>query len=388
MHILFVHNYYQVAGGEEQVLQAEAALLELHGHQVHRYTIHNDEIKDISSLSLVGKTLWNRDTYRRVRSLIQKHQIQVVHCHNTFPLISPSVYYAANSEKVPIVQTCHNYRLLCPNALFLRDGQVCENCLTQFLPWSSVQYACYRGSRAATAAVAAMLTLHRSLGTWQKRIDVYIALTAFARQKLIQGGLPADKIVVKPNFVNLDPGVGTGQGGYALYAGRLSQEKGIKTLLAAWRQLASLVPLRLVGDGPLASLVAEAAQQIPGITWLGHQPLEKVYTLLQSATFLVFPSEWYEGQPRILLEALATGTPIVASNLGSMSGLITPHRTGLHFQPGDVEDLVDQVKYLLQNPSLLKQMRQIARTEFESTYTAAENYQQLMEIYARVRGQL
>ncbi len=385
MRILFVHNYYQVAGGEDQILQAEADLLELHGHQVYRYTVHNDGIKTISPLVLAGKTVWNQKTYRSLRSLVREQEIQVVHCHNTFPLISPSAYYAAQAEQVPVVQTCHNYRLLCPNALFLREGRVCEACLTQFVPWSGVKHACYRGSRAASGAVAAMLTLHRSLGTWTNKVDAYIALTDFARQKLVQGGLPADKIIVKPNFVHPDPGIGSGQGRYALYAGRLSQEKGIATLLEAWRHLGHKIPLKIVGDGPLSSLVSEATQQIPGIMWLGHQPLEQVYRLLQAAAFLVFPSEWYEGQPRILLEAFATGTPVVASNLGSMSSLITSHQTGLHFQPGDIQDLVAQVEWLLNNSDRLSQMRQIARKEFETTYTAAANYDQLINIYAKVR---
>jgi len=259
MNILMAHNYYQQAGGEDQVFADESQLLEQYGHHVHRLTMHNDQIDSTPQLKLLGQTIWNWDVYHELRSLIRQHQIQIVHFHNTFPLISPAAYYAAKAEKAVVVQTLHNYRLFCLNALFLRDGKVCEDCLDQPIPWSGIQHSCYRDNQAASAAVATMLTTHRLLQTWQQQVDTYIALTEFARNKLIQGGLPAAKVVIKPNFVDPDPGFGQGEGNYALFVGRLSVEKGIDVLLTAWERLGQKIPLKILGDGALAPQVSDAA---------------------------------------------------------------------------------------------------------------------------------
>jgi len=381
MNILMAHNYYQQAGGEDQVFADESQLLEQYGHHVHRLTMHNDQIDSTPQLKLLGQTIWNWDVYHELRSLIRQHKIQVVHFHNTFPLISPAAYYAAKAEKAVVVQTLHNYRLFCLNALFLRDGKVCEDCLDQPIPWSGIQHSCYRDNQAASAAVATMLTTHRLLQTWQQQVDTYIALTEFARNKLIQGGLPAAKVVIKPNFVDPDPGFGQGEGNYALFVGRLSVEKGIDVLLTAWERLGQKIPLKILGDGALAPQVSDAAEKWLGVEWLGRQPMEQVYALMQSAQFLIFPSKWYEGLPRTLIEAFACGTPVIASNLGTMSSFITPYETGLHFQPGNADDLVTQVEWAISNPQKLAQMRQNARSEFEKRYTSAESYQVLINIY-------
>jgi glycosyltransferase involved in cell wall biosynthesis len=215
-------------------------------------------------------------------------------------------------------------------------------------------------------------------------VDVYIALTEFAQQKFIQGGLPVEKIVVKPNFVYPAPSPGEGQGGYALFVGRLSPEKGIDTLLAAWERLGRKVPLKIVGDGPLALQVDKAAQQVPGVEWLGRLPKTQVLALMKNAQILLFPSLWYEGFPMVIAEAFAVGLPVVASELGSMSSLITPGHTGLHFHPGNPEDLATKVEWVLTHPAELNQMRREARAEFEAKYTAEQNYQMLMAIYERV----
>ena len=386
MKVLLVHNYYQQPGGEDQVFASEGELLETHGHSVVRYTAHNDKVSEMNSLSLIQATLWNKAVYSELRSLIKKERPQVAHFHNTFPLISPAAYYAAKAEGVPVVQTLHNYRLLCPSqgGVFLRNGQVCEDCLGKFLPWPGIVHGCYRNSKAGTAVHSIMLSLHRALQTWTKTVDIYIALTDFARQKFIQGGLPAEKIVVKPNFVYPDPTPGKGQGGYALFVGRLSPEKGIDTLLAAWKRLDSKVPLKIVGDGPLALQVDKATQQIPGVEWLGRLPKTEVLALMKDAYILLFPSLWYEGFPMVIAEAFAVGLPIVASEIGSMSSLITSGRNGLHCRPGNPEDLAVQVKWTLTHSAELTQMRQEARAEFENKYTAEQNYQILMEIYQRV----
>ncbi len=383
MKVLLVHNYYQQPGGEDQVFETEAALLEAHGHSVARYTVHNDQVAEMNPLSLVETTLWNKAVYRELRDLICRQRPQVAHFHNTFPLISPAAYHAAKAEGVPVVQTLHNYRLLCPNGVFFRDGHVCEDCLGKSVPWPGVVHACYRGSRAGTGLVAAMLTLQRVLKSSTEAVHIYIALSEFAREKFIQGGLSAEKIVVKPNFVHPDPGMGEGLGGYALFVGRLSPEKGIGTLLAAWDRLGRKVPLKIVGDGPLALQADKVARRVPGVEWLGRLPKTQVLALMKDAHVLIFPSLWYEGFPMVLAEACAVGLPVVASELGSMSSLIDPGRTGLHFHPGNPEDLAAQVEWTLTHPAELTQMRREARAEFEAKYTAEQNYQMLMEIYER-----
>jgi glycosyltransferase involved in cell wall biosynthesis len=384
MKVLLVHNYYQQPGGEDQVFAAEAALLEAYGHSVIRYTVHNDQVAKMTPLPLVQATVWNKAAYRELRTLICREHPQVAHFHNTFPLISSAAHYAAKAEGVPVIQTLHNYRLLCPNAIFFRDGHVCEDCLGKAVPWPGVVHACYRESRAGTGVVAAMLILQRLLRSLTEAVDFYIALTKFACEKFIQGGLPAEKIVVKPNFVDPDPGLGEGLGGYALFVGRLSPEKGIGTLLAAWERLGKKVPLKIVGDGPLALQVAEAARRLPRVEWIGQLSKTQVLALMKDARVLIFPSSWYEGFPMVFAEACAAGLPVIASQLGSMSSLITPGRTGLYFHHGNPEDLAAQVEWALTHPTEVAQMRRESRAEFEAKYTAEQNYQMLMEIYERV----
>lgn len=383
MQILCIHNRYQIRGGEEECYEAEINLLREHGHKVDTYEENNDRIADLGSIQTAIRTVWSSESYKAIHRRLSEQNYDILHVQNFFPLISPSIYYAAKDRGVPIVQTLHNYRLLCPNAKFFRDNRVCEDCLGKFIPWPGVIHGCYRESRAASGSVAAMIAIHRAMQTWAKMVDRYIVLTEFAREKFIQGGIPSDKLIIKPNFVP-DPGLGKGIGGYALYAGRLSPEKGIGLLLKAWEQLGKEIPLKIIGDGPLATQVAEASKNNPGIEWLGRKSLEEVYTLLKEATFLVFPSQWYEGLPRILIESFAVGTPVIATDLGSMSTLVKPYRTGLHFQAGNAEDLIIQVKWVLSNPENVAQMRQEARSEFESKYTAQENYHRLVKIYSEI----
>ncbi len=379
MRILKLHTHYQQRGGEDEIFSAEVALLQERGHQVQPVTFHNQGLETLRRWEQAAVTLWNREAYRQVREAIRTLRPDLVHIHNTFPLASPAVIHAAKAEGVPVVMTLHNYRLLCVNALLFREGRVCEDCLGH-LPWRGVVHGCYRNSRAASAAVAGMLTFHRFLGTWDM-VDRYIVLTEFSRQKFIRAGFPPEKLVVKPNFVHPDPGVGAGKGGYALFVGRLSPEKGVGTLLKAWESLGGRVPLKIVGDGPLAQEVSLTTQRIQGVEWLGRKDLEEVYALMGDAAFLVFPSEWYEGFPRVIAEAFAKGLPILVTAVGSQGSIIDDGRTGLLFCPGDPEDLAAKVEWLLAHPRELARMRQEARAEYEAKYTAERNYQMLMEIY-------
>lgn len=380
MKVLLCHNYYQQRGGEDESFEAEARALEEFGHEVVRYTRHNDAIDGMGRVEVAANTLWSKQTYAELRRLVRRERPAVMHCTNTFPLISPAAYSAARAEGVPVVQSLRNYRLLCPGALFLRDGKVCEDCLGKSVPWPGVRHGCYRDSRAASTVVASLTTLHRGLGTWRRDVTLYFTLTEFARRKFVEGGLPADRIVVKPNCVNPDPGPGTGRGGYAVFAGRLSPEKGIDTLLAAWQQLKRPVPLKVVGDGPLADRVKAAAAANPNVEYLGRRPLRELLDVIGEAACLVMPSVWYETFGRTIIEAYAKGTPAIASRLGAMAELVDEGRTGLLFAAGDAADLAAAVDRLMVDPA---RMRLAARREFEDKYTAASNYQQLMAIYAR-----
>ena len=381
MKILAVHNRYQRPGGEDQVFVDETALLETRNHRVLRYEVHNDQVKHMNRLTLAKDTIWNTSAYRELGALIRRERPDVVHFHNTLPLVSPAGYYAARAEGVPVIQTLHNYLLLCPVALFFRDGRVCEDCMGKAIPWPGVVHRCYRGSRAASGVIATMLTVHRALRTWTEMVDVYVALTEFARNKFIEGGLPAGKIVVKPNFVAPDPGQGPGGGGYALFVGRLAPEKGTGTMLAAWDRLGTRIPLKIVGDGPLRDRVMGAAARQSNVEWLGHRPVGDVHELMGKADMLVFPSQWYETFGRVAAEAFAAGTPVIAANIGAVAELVEHGRTGLKFRPGDPGDLVTQVEWALSHPAGLRSMREEVRAEFEAKYTAERNYRTLMEIY-------
>lgn len=385
MNVALVHNFYQQSGGEDQVFAAECALLESKGHAVSRFTVQNRDIGDMSRLTLARKTIWNNEQYRELRSHFRKSRPAVVHVHNTLPLISPAVYFAARSEGAAVVQTLHNFRLSCVNGLFFRDGHPCEDCMGKVVAWPGILHACYRNSHAASGVVAAMLGYHKLRGTYSQQVDQYIALTEFSRKKFIEIGLPTTKVVVKPNFVAPDPGTGRGQGGYALFVGRLSEEKGLSTLLAGWKTVGGRLPLKIVGDGPLAETV-QATGKEANVKWMGRQPRESVLALMKEAHLLVFPSVWYEGFPMTIAEALATGTPIVASGMGNMASLVEHGRTGLHFKPGDSSDLAAQVMWALEHPEAVAQMRVQARAEFERSYTSEVNYLMLMEIYERARS--
>lgn len=384
MRILVGHNFYQQAGGEDNVFAAETEMLESHGHDVVRYTRHNDEFRELSALRACAVTLWNRGSHDELRAILARERPDVCHFHNTFPLMSPSVFAAAASMGVPVVLTLHNYRLVCPAGVLMRDGRVCEECVGGPVPWRAVAHSCYRGSRAASASVAAMLALHRFLGTWRDRIDLFIALTEFAREKMIQGGLPAGKIAVKPNFILPDPGFSSERADYALFVGRLTEEKGITTLLEAWRTIGDRVPLRIIGDGPMAGEARRAAESLPGVTYLGRVPRSESLSQIRGARVLVFPSTWYEGLPLTILEAYATGLPVIASNLGSIREVVLDGRTGLLFTPGSPSELACKVLDLTRRGGQLIEMGREARREFERKYTREKNYRQLTDCYRRV----
>ena len=303
LRVLVLHNAYQLAGGEDAVVAAEVALLREHGHAVALLTRHNSELARLSRVDAALQALWSRDSARRTAEAIAQHLPQIVHVHNTWPLLSPSVYGACRRAGVPVVQTLHNFRLACPQAMFLRDGRVCTDCLGRS-PWPAVQHACYRDSRAQTAVLAATLVLHRSLGTWQRGVQRYIALNEFCRARLIEAGLPAQRVVVKPHFVDApDLAPSEAREGF-LYVGRLSPEKGLQVLQDAGLALAARGPsaeplrVRVAGGGPLAPALDAAATQPGGLQCLGELPLAEVQQHMARALALVLPSICLESFPR------------------------------------------------------------------------------------------
>jgi len=381
MRVLSVHNFYRMPGGEDQVCAAETALLRHHGHEVTAYTRDNQTIQGGSRLTAAAAAVWSRAVYRDVRRLCRAGRFDVCHVHNFFPLVSPSAYYAARRERVPVVQTLHNYRLLCPAATFFRGGKACESCLGKALPWPAVRHGCYRSDRLASGCVAAMIAVHRAAGTWRQAVDLYIALTEFARRKFIEGGLPEERIVVKPNFVYPDPGPGAGAGSYALFAGRLSPEKDVRTLIRAAARVGTRLRLKIAGEGPDRDHLTRMAEGLSHIEFLGRQPRERVLELMKDAAMLVAPSACFEGFGMVIAEAFAVGLPVVASRLGTMAEIVDDSRTGLLFRVGDSEDLAAKIEQLLADPGKRAAMRRQARAEFEAKYGAEVNYRRLGRIY-------
>ena len=381
--ILVAHNAYLQKGGEDTVVEAETEMLAQRGHPVKVFARTNQAIRSMSRSSLVAQTVWSSSSSAELLQLLRDFKPDVVHVHNTFPLLSPSIYWAAARHRLPLVQTLHNFRLLCPQAMFLRQGRVCEDCLGR-LPWRGILRKCYRDSVAQSAVLTSMLGVHRLIGSYQDKVTRYIALNEFCRGKFIEGGLPANKILIKPNFVDWEssPVLGSDPAQRShptrlLYVGRLSPEKGINVLVDAVRQLGG-IELRVAGTGP----EADRLENENGLKALGALPPENVRTEMTQALALVMPSLWYENFPRTLVEAFACGLPVIGSRLGALAELIEEGRTGLLFEPGNAADLAEKIRWALANPNAMRTMGKAARAEYEAKYTAERNYQQLMAIYA------
>ncbi len=382
MRVLVLHNRYQQHGGEDVVVESERHLLAQRGHSVFVLEMDNSTINGTRDAALVGiRAIYSRASAELLKIKLETFRPDVVHAHNLFPQFSPSVYFACEDFGVPVVQTLHNYRLVCPNALLFRDGKICEKCVGKTLAWPGIAHACYRDQRLATSAVAAVLATHHALGTWNEKIHTYVAPSRFARNKFVDAGFPADKLVLKPNFLDPDPGPGNGSGDYALFIGRLSDEKGLRTLLEAWNRLPHGPVLKVIGRGPLESEAQRIAS--PLVQFLGSMDPESLFMMLGEAQFLVVPSECYEVCPRVVIEAFAKGTPIIASDMGALAELVDDGRTGIHFRAADPQHLAEQVMWAANHRDEIRAMRKQARAEYLAKYTGAENYRQLMEIYRR-----
>jgi glycosyltransferase involved in cell wall biosynthesis len=386
MKVLLVHNDYRTAApsGEDFAVMNERRMLERHGFEVIPFLRGNDDLDDSSLTAKAAtgiNTIWSQSSRSAVREVLHGVRPDVVHVHNTFAMLSPSIYGVFKEFRLPVIQTLHNFRFFCPGALLLRDGKPCEACLEQSL-LQSVRYRCYRGSLPATATLAAMLGLHRALGTYSRHIDRYITPTRFGRSKAIKGGIDARKVVVKPNFIPLPPPVGAGGGGYVVFVGRLLEGKGSETLVAAWRHLPD-VKLKIIGEGALRpQLEAMARRENLNIDFSGFQPRTVVLEAIGGADLLVMPSECYEAFGLVIAEAFACGTPVLASRIGSMDELIEEGINGRKFAAGDPLDLAQGVRAMLADPVGLRQMRINARAYFDAYLTEEQNFAQLMRIYA------
>lgn len=388
MRVLLAHNYYRQPGGEDVVFAAEAELLRRNGHTVIEYTEKNSRIDGMNPVRVAAQTVWSSPARKQLLNLLRAERPDVIHFHNTFPLLSPSVYSACRELRVPVVQSLHNPRLLCPAATFYRNGRVCEDCLDRAVPWPSTLHGCYRSSRAQTAVVAAMLTVHRWLNTWANGVDAYVVFTNFYRQKFVKGGLPEDKLVVKPHFVFPDPQKKTpSPGKHVVFIGRLQPEKGIHTLLRAWRK-APAIPLKIIGAGPLMNEVTEfvGRHDLKNIVDVGgYLRRDAVLATLKQSLALVWPSEGhYETFGLVAVEAFACGVPVIASRAGAMGEIVEDGGTGLLFKPGDPDDLAAKVRWAVAHPQQMARMGENARRKYERHYTAEKNYEMLVAIYERV----
>jgi glycosyltransferase involved in cell wall biosynthesis len=388
MKILLGHTFYRSSApsGEDAVYLNERKLLEEH-FDVVRFEKYNDDLDDSSLSKQVGLALsgaWSKTTYQELSVLIQQTRPDLAHFHNTFPQITPSAWAACQKQGVPVVQTLHNFRYICPAALLQRDGKPCEDCIEGSIA-NALKHRCYRDSIPATSAQIWTIVRNRWNGSFRNNVDRYIALTEFAASRLTAGGLPHDKIAIKPNFLPDTPAVGGGDGNYIIYTGRLSEEKGVETLLKAWRQIDTPIKLKLAGDGPLRERLEQYCRthQLK-VEFLGFCTREHVLQLVGDALLQVVPSEWYEGFPMVILEAYSCGTPVLASRIGSLNEIVQEGITGYKFSVGDVDSLESTLLSILADLDSLKSMRTSVRQVFLEQYTAERNLTRTQKIYGQV----
>lgn len=383
--VLVIHNHYQQSGGEDAVVHAEIELLRRAGHRVLTYMRANTELRSYSLVrkaSLLLSTSWNQRTCSELRDLIARDRPDIAHFHNFLPLISPAAHRLCRSVGIPVVQTLHNYRLLCPAATLFRDGRPCHDCSPHLAP--ALRRGCYRNSRWQTAAVSLMLAGHRRWKTWDSSVDAYLTPSRFCREYFAGAGLPAAKVRYKPNFLACDPGLATRPGAYALFVGRLSPEKGVLEMIRSWETLRG-IPLLIAGDGPLYAEAHRLVQTLDApIKLLGRLNSGKILNCIKQARFLIFPSLWYEPFGMGLLEASACGVPAIASRIGAIPELVADRSTGLLFNPQNFDQLTERVSWAWTHQRAIADMGRNARHMFLSRFTPERNYEQLAGIYQQL----
>lgn len=387
MKILIAHNFYQVPGGEDAVARSEVAMLKSFGEEVVTYERHNNEFEKFNPVKKVAHFLslaHNQYSYRHLREVLRKHRPDVAHFHNIYYLLTPSVYQACRDEGVPVVQSLHNYRMMCSNGLLFRDGHVCEDCLTKNI-WEGVKHRCFRDSAVMTLLMASTLDRLWKRGVWVDGVDRYIVAAQFTRRKYVDRGISIEKIAFKPHFIDPAPERRVKDAGYVLYLGRLSQEKGVDVLLNAWGMLKD-IPLKIAGTGPMGSSLKKIVvdNALSHVEFLGLLEPAQCQDLLREAKVVVIPSVCYENFPRVVVEAFACGIPVIASRLGSLQELVEDGETGLLFEPGNAPALAHAVRLCFENRMKVSYMGDNARRVFEEKYSARANHQKLVEIYTDV----
>jgi glycosyltransferase involved in cell wall biosynthesis len=357
-------------------------MLRTRGHEVFEYVVDNKEIDQRRLISVGIRSVWNGDHYQRVKTLVRRIKPDIVKVDNYFPLLSPSIFEAAKSMGVSTVLSVRNYRLVCASGTLFRDGRICTDCIAGGSALPAIRHRCFHNSYLRTASVVLSTGYAHLRGTWMNSVDRYIAVSEIVKKLLVSGGFSADKISVKPNSIQ-DTGPGDGSGKFAIYVGRLTEEKGIRTLLAAWEKVGARMPLKVIGDGPLEELVQQAAKRAPCIEYLGRRALAEVCEHIGRAAVLVFPSEWLEPFGRTIVEAYSKGTPVVAANTESMQDMIEDGQTGVLFKAGDSDDLAGKVLSLANNIHGLNRMRIGARARYLKLYSEEHTYSEMMDIFAR-----
>ncbi|MGB8337960.1 MAG: glycosyltransferase family 4 protein [Burkholderiales bacterium] len=385
MNILLSHCFYRSSApsGEDAVYRNERALLELHGHTIMPLERFNDDIDDstlAAKISLARGTVWSKSSYDAVTELIQAKRPDIAHFHNTFPQLSPSVYAACQDNDVPVVQSLHNFRLVCANGLLLRNGKPCEDCLAGGVI-NAIRHRCYRDSLPATSTLVWMQVSNRRRGLYTEKVNRYIVPSKFAIPRLIKGGLPENRLATKPNFLPNPPVFSGEREGFAVFVGRLTAEKGAHTLIEAWKKLPGL-SLKILGDGKMRPMLEQTVREYSlDVEFLGYRPRVEVMHVVARAALQILPSECYEGFPMALLEAFASGTPVLVSRLGSLDELVVEGETGYKFDVGNADSLAQMTRQLMGQPAQLSRLGHRAREVFEENYTPDRNYEQLMAIY-------
>lgn len=388
--VLIVHNLYQVPGGEDTVVRNEKTLLEQNGHKVILYTRHNDEIKKFSLLKkiiLLFSTLYSFKTYREIKNIIIENNIELMHVHNTLPLISFSSYHAAFACKVPVVQTVHNYRLLCPGATFTRDEKICEICISKGLH-NSVMYKCYRNSYIQTLLSAINIKLHRSIGTYKRAH--FICFTEFIKNKLLEVNTFND--VINPNHVYIKPHFTTFKSEikYAnerknqyIFVGRLDKLKGIWILLEAWNKIKD-IQLIICGTGPEEMEIREYIEKkgFTNIKLMGFVKNETARDLISESKALIMPSQWYETLPMTFVECFSVATPIIGCDIGNIGDIIIEQKTGVHFEYNSPESLVNAIR-LFESLDENELIDNVSRY-YDEHFSAEQNYITISNIYSNI----
>lgn len=380
--ILVVHNRYVSTSpsGENAVVDEEMAQLQASGREVHSYIRSSDELQGVRSrVSLAVSPIYAHRASRDLADLIDARRPDVLHLHNPFPLISPWVVRVAQSRGVPVVQTVHNYRHVCVAGSLFRDGQVCQDCVGKRVGWPAVVHGCYRGSRVQSVPMVAAQTVHRP--TW-RGVDRFLVLTRFMAERLAVLGVDPERLVVRPT-ATADPGApGAGGSGF-VYVGRLTEEKGVRLLVEAWQQsgLGRERQLTIVGDGPLAEFCRGAAETTPGLQVVGRLAADEVDAVIASSRALVAPSLWFEGFPRVVVEAFSHGTPVIATRIGSLAEVVDD-LVGWSVEPTASELAASFLSAAAEDGAA---KRVAARQRYLDTYRPEITLGQLLDVYDDVR---